>query len=128
MTNEKFMEFAKDKFDTQVQILGSKGAEYSRGKDDRFLNFKISAAIQGNSTREALLGQMAKHMASIIDMVKCPANYDQLDVWAEKIGDNINYLVLLEALIREEAEEAKEKRTKNMRDYDGNLISITSTY
>ena len=74
-----------------------------------------------------------KHLANktyIID-IKCPANYDQLDVWAEKIGDNINYLVLLEALIREEAEEAeetKEKRTKNMRDYDGNLISITSTY
>jgi len=131
MTNEKFMEFAKDKFGKQLQILGKKGAEYSKGKDDRFLNFKMAAAIQGISTREALLGQMAKHMASIIDMVKCPANYDQLDVWAEKIGDNINYLVLLEALIREEAEEAeetKEKRTKNMKDYDGNLISITRTY
>jgi len=102
MTNDKFIRFAKEKFDKQLQILGSKGAEYSQGVDDRFLNFKMAGAIQGMSAREALLGQLSKHLASIIDMIKSPIKPSQMSVWAEKTGDAINYLVLLEAMVNEE--------------------------
>ena len=117
MTNEKFMAFAKDKFDRQLQILGTKGAEYSKGKDDRFLNFKMAAAIQGISTKKALLGQLSKHLASVIDMINSDDDSISMEVWDEKIGDLINYLVLLEAIASEERTEFVKKLSKEMDEY-----------
>ena len=78
-------------------VLGAKGAEYSAG-DDRFHNFNLAAQIWGISPEEALWGMALKHLVSVIDLVEAPelATEERVD---EKIGDMINYLILLEGLL-----------------------------
>ncbi|RJP17202.1 MAG: hypothetical protein C4529_15005 [Deltaproteobacteria bacterium] len=82
--------------------LQKKNAEYAPGAD-KLHNFKAGAKLQRCTPEKALLGYLTKHLVSIFDLVenlgrgKCAS----LDVWREKIGDAINYLILLEALIDE---------------------------
>ncbi len=101
MTSEEFNHLVHDRTDKIKQILASKAAEYARG--DRLSNFKRAAAMMQVTPERALLGMMAKHWVSLLDMV------DDLDAekinshgkWDEKIGDSINYLILLEGLMLE---------------------------
>lgn len=54
--------------------------------------------------QRALAGMMAKHIISIYDMCFSEqAAYDQ-SIWNEKITDTLNYLFLLNALVREEGD------------------------
>lgn len=81
-------------------VLAAKSAEYSTA-GDRLHNFKVAAALQGETPREALGGMLAKPVVSIFDMVR----EDELastEVWDEKIGDALNYLFLLKAIVEEE--------------------------
>jgi len=83
-------------------VLGVKAAEYGRN-DDRLHNFKRGAAMLRETPEAHCVQLLSKHVISILDMVddlaaaKC-ANMNQ---WEEKIGDAINYLILLEALVAE---------------------------
>ena len=82
--------------------LGKKAAEYSRG--DRLHNFKRAGRILDQLPAKACLYFSLKHLVSVMDIVddleqeKKPST----ELIDEKIGDMINYLILLEALIREE--------------------------
>lgn len=82
--------------------LSAKGKEYA-GPTDRLHNFKQAAHMSRVTQAEALGGMMVKHTVSIYDMI------DRGDVtaftreqWQEKIGDHINYLILLNAIVEEE--------------------------
>lgn len=82
-------------------VLSAKAKEYARG--DRLSNFKRAAAMLNCTPESALVGMMAKHWVSILDMVD-DVETGQLNppaAWDEKIGDAINYLVLMEGLIIE---------------------------
>jgi hypothetical protein len=52
---------------------------------------------------------LSKHLISVYDMVDDLNNHIEspMEVWKEKIGDSINYLILLEALLYERKEETK---------------------
>jgi hypothetical protein len=81
-------------------VLQPKGEEYSR-QGDRLHNFKRAAEIEGCSPERALVGMWMKHVVSIIDIVNdLPELPDEAKL-DEKFTDAINYLILLEALIRE---------------------------
>ena len=56
--------------------------------------------MNNETVAEALWGMNSKHIVSVIDMVegKLPINERNIN---EKIGDSINYLILLEAIFRE---------------------------
>ena len=75
--------------------LCSKAKEYATGSD-RLHNFKV-AQIQNITPIQALAGMMAKHTVSVYDM--CQGGDYPLEMWQEKIGDSINYLLLLRALV-----------------------------
>ena len=76
------------------QVLGVKAGEYAT-EADRLHNFKQGAALLRVSPSEACLSYMSKHLVSVIDLVKSGnATQTQID---EKVGDAINYLILLEA-------------------------------
>lgn len=83
-------------------VMGSKSTEYARGSD-KLHNFKRAAGVLGVSPEKALLGFKAKHTVSIMDILddldagKLPS----VELLAEKIGDEINYLILLKACILE---------------------------
>ena len=80
--------------------MQNKSKEYA-SDGDKLYNFKRTAAMLDCSSEEALLGMLAKHLVSIIDMVQNKREADY-KLWDEKIGDAINYLILLEAIIRED--------------------------
>lgn len=101
MTDKDFRDILNETLTGTKITLGSKGREYARG--DRLSNFKRAASFLGTTPEAALIGMLNKHIVSIYDMV------DDLDSnpqhpelqWNEKIGDAINYLILLKALIHE---------------------------
>ena len=101
MTDEDFDVIVERRVEKTREILGKKAEEYARG--DRLSNFKKAAAAMGCTPEKALVGMWMKHVISIIDLV----NDLEMEVvaaeemWDEKIGDAINYLVLLEGLVKE---------------------------
>lgn len=82
-------------------ILTSKAKEYASDVD-RLHNFKYAGERLRCTPEKALIGMMEKHSVSVIDMVNDCEKYNYSHAYIEeKIGDHINYLVLLEALLKE---------------------------
>ena len=106
MTKKKKKKVVEDQFTFCKNLLITKGVEYSENEDniDRLHSFKVAAAIQNITVKEALAGMMAKHTVSIYDMCKNSRKHS-FEKWQEKITDQINYLLLLSALVTEEAEQ-----------------------
>jgi hypothetical protein len=79
-------------------VLANKGKEY--GKNDCLYNFKRAAEILRTTPQHALAGMWMKHVVSVMDLIEgtLPATELTID---EKIGDAINYMILLEAVLRE---------------------------
>ena len=99
MTNEVFVTILESRINAMRETLAAKAKEYATS--DRLHNFKRSARLLDCSPPQALLGFLTKHLVSIVDMVQ--AGNHPISQWDEKIGDAINYLVLLEAIVKESA-------------------------
>lgn len=82
------------------QVLLDKGREYAGS--DRLHNFRQSAGLQGITLKAALAGMMSKHTVSVYDMCESEDPFT-IEQWEEKITDHINYLLLLKAIVVEEA-------------------------
>ena len=111
MNNEMFNKVTEERIKMCVDVLCKKSDEYSTD-NDKLHNFKVAGALQGCSDVKALGGMMCKHTVSIYDLIndfECGKNIS-IDLWNEKIGDSINYLLLLNAMIVEhELDKQKEK-------------------
>ena len=87
------------------RILIEKAKEYAKGDDDRMHNFNRAAQITGECREKALFGFFLKHLVSLMDIVdemNKNSNYiPSRSLTEEKIGDSINYLLLLEASIED---------------------------
>ena len=82
-------------------VLYSKAKEYADGDRDRLHNFNKAAMMSGYSREEALWGFLLKHLVSVSDIIE-NTNVDRFptrEVIDEKIGDCINYFILLEACL-----------------------------
>lgn len=101
-----FDEVLKKRLQKTSTILGTKAKEYST-TDNRFHNFDVAAKIDGETPEQALWGMLKKHLVSIIDLKDAPENATECLV-NEKIGDAINYLILLEGLLTRRIENEKE--------------------
>lgn len=99
MDVQTFNSVVRDQLTRCEQTLISKAEEYAT--EDRLHNFRTAAALQGVSMQEALSGMMAKHTISIFDMCASHQDYPE-GLWNEKIGDHINYLLLLKAIVVED--------------------------
>ena len=82
----------------QATLL-KKHREYATADD--FHNFRVAAKLQGITPAQALLGMMDKHVVSVHDLVIEAAEGRSISeaTWREKIGDNINYLLILWAMV-----------------------------
>lgn len=103
MDIERFEILARQRFWFCLQLMtGEKHKEYSRDKD-KLHNFKVAGRILKSTPEKALFGMFVKHMVSVMDIVmdldenKLP----NMETIRDKIGDSINYMVLLEALLCE---------------------------
>lgn len=101
MTSEVFNVILDRRLALTRSILASKVKEYAT--DDRLYNFKRAAQLRKCSFEDALMGMLVKHWVSVEDLITAKKNGIRSDDFRidEKIGDAINYLILLEALLKE---------------------------
>lgn len=104
MTKSEFDRVLSRRLGKIERVLGIKAEEYSSA-EDRLHNFKRGAAMLQITPEAHCIYLMSKHLISILDMVdnvtQRPPNVCAWEKWDEKVGDAINYLVLLEALVWE---------------------------
>ena len=103
MNAKDFEEIVTARMDWCMKTLCAKGDEYARD-GDRLWNFKVAARKLNCHPAEALAGMMVKHTVSVDDIIDGLAKgiVPPKELVAEKIGDSIDYLLLLEGLIEEE--------------------------
>lgn len=104
MNNAGFNGIVEKRLTAIKETLNRKGDEYSDGMD-RLSNFKTAGRYLDETPEESLLGMQAKHIVSILDMVDSINTGKEFDFTEdyidEKIGDAINYFILLEGLLKE---------------------------
>ena len=100
MDSETFNYLLERRLGFTRSVLGYKAQEYATN-DDRLHNFKVAARVGNTTPKKALFNFMLKHLVSLMDFIDEPARATPLLI-DEKIGDLINYLILLEALFKED--------------------------
>lgn len=111
MNTEQFNASIEDQIETCRLILVDKAKEYASDVD-RLHNFRVAGNVQGITPRQALVGMMAKHTVSIYDMGSSNQDFSGY-LWSEKITDHINYLLLLKAVLDDEAFEKAYEENDN---------------
>lgn len=126
MTTKEFNVVLENTLEQIRQVMGSKSAEYARN-DEKLWNFKRAAGVLGVSPEKALLGMLTKHTVSILDIID-DLDKDKLpsvELLCEKIGDELNYLILLKALVLERIY-AKQRLAASEKDLE-TLLEETET-
>ena len=100
MDSKTFETLMEQQFDLCREVLCNKAKEYAT--QDRLHNFHVAAGLRGCTPEQALAGMMAKHTVSVYDMCESGEQYP-VELWQEKITDSINYLLLLNAMVREDS-------------------------
>lgn len=108
MDNQEFDEILERRIELIRSVLKSKAKEYAI--TDRLHNFNRAARMLEIPRQKALAGMMSKHWVSILDILD---NFGKgeppaIGMIEEKIGDAINYLILLEAMLKEDVRKYKE--------------------
>jgi len=82
------------------EVMGSKQKEYVK-ENNVFHNFEKVAQLNGGTREEALKGMWLKHIVSVLDFIDHPSIDLSIEKVREKIGDSINYLIILEVMLIE---------------------------
>ena len=116
-----FDELIEERCKAIVATLAVKAFEYATEKS-RFHNFEVAGRKLDKTPEKALMGMKVKHDVSVDDLVewadKCPEKLND-HIINEKIGDNINYLILLEGLLKERVERGNNKNRSQFPDKGG---------
>lgn len=101
MITQDFDRVIAHRIETIRRVLAAKAEEYARG--DRLSNFKRAASMQNTTPEKALVGMKAKHDVALQDFINDldDGKIQTYDRWDEKIGDIMNYLILLDGLVQE---------------------------
>lgn len=103
MTEKMFDCLLEERISKIRSVLKAKGREYSTAADCLH-NFKRAAQCTGETPAEVCVGFFVKHLVSILDLVDALARGQAgpaREYVEEKIGDAINYLIILEAILKE---------------------------
>ena len=113
MNAKDFDEIVANRMAWCNKTLCAKGDEYARD-GDRLWNFKAAGRKMNQHPAQALAGMEVKHDVSVDDIIDGLARgiVPPKELVAEKIGDSINYLLLLEGLIEEERQRREERIVK----------------
>jgi hypothetical protein len=98
----KFKELLEKRFTKTRKVYSKKMNEYANDLDV-FLSFKKGVGFSFQNTPEGVAWEYAcKHFESIKTIIsKLPDEVPSDELVDEKIGDAINYLIILEGLIKE---------------------------
>jgi hypothetical protein len=100
MSQDEFNEVLERRIQLIRMQLEQKRDEYANN-NNVLRNFNEASRVMNNEPKEALMGMYVKHHVSVMDFVRGNTAPEPAKV-REKIGDMINYLILLEALLQEE--------------------------
>lgn len=103
MYHREFEILLEERINKIRTVLANKNKEYASG-NDKLHNFKRAGLMLRCTSEKALIGMWTKHIISILDIVDKWENENESPNIAqleEKIGDAINYLILLEASFKE---------------------------
>lgn len=100
MNAEDFNVILDEQLQKARDTLGTKAGEYA-ADNDRLHNFKVAAELQGITPRAALAGMRAKHTVSVYDILHAE-ELASPEMVQEKLGDDLNYILLAFAVIQEE--------------------------
>lgn len=109
MKTEQFDKCVERRLNLSKLTLIEKAKEYAKN-ENRMHNFDKAARITGKCREEALFGFFLKHLVSvmdIIDNINTDNTIPSQTLTDEKIGDCINYLLLLEASIQDKRDKAQ---------------------
>ena len=107
-------QFVQDVVQRRVQlikdVLQSKNEEYA-GQEDVFKAFTESLPLSFHDTKQAVAWEfMVKHLQSVKMIIEARSKSGKIPdekVLEEKIGDAINYLILIEGMFKEDMEPRK---------------------
>jgi hypothetical protein len=100
MNIEDFKASIESRISKSLDTLKFKNETYNPN-EDKLEGFKVAGQLQSETAREALGGMMAKHVVSVYELIRKP-ELASPEVWDEKLGDNLNYLLLLSAVVEDE--------------------------
>lgn len=100
MNHQEFNKIVKEFLDQTEKVLVRKEGEYSLDTD-RFSFFKRMAQIENCTPEESLLHCMSKHITSFYDMVQSKNKFTK-ELWFDKLGDIVNYCILLRGLLEDD--------------------------
>ena len=103
MDIQTFDELVERETKRMKDVMCSKSADYADGTDKLF-NFKLAAELDGISPIEALRGMWLKHRCSLrqaLDELLDGKDCRPEAWWIEKLTDDRNYSMLLQALLTE---------------------------
>ena len=102
MTYKEIQSLLEKRFDKTRETYSKKMNEYATDLDV-FQSFKKGVGFSFHDTPEGVAWEYAcKHFESIKNIIsKCHHEVPTDDLLEEKIGDAINYLIILEGLIKE---------------------------
>lgn len=107
-------QFVQDVVQRRVQliqdVLDAKNSEYA-DQDDVFKAFTESLPLSFHDTKQAVAWEfMVKHLQSIKMIIEAKSKTGKIPdekMLEEKIGDAINYLILIEGMFKEDMAPAK---------------------
>lgn len=99
MNRERFKRIVDRRLNLTQRTLLKKQREYA-DKEEVFHNYIRAGEVCQVSKEKALQIMASKHLVSIADMIDSDRIFP-IEYVEEKIGDAINYLILLEAMLKE---------------------------
>lgn len=106
MNNEQFDKYRDEMIERINKNLKVKSETDYATDEDRLYNFHSAAPILGSATK-ACLAYATKHFLSISKLVNDGGKVSK-ELALEKVGDMATYMVIIYALMMEEANEGKE--------------------
>jgi len=112
MNGNEFDKIVNKVLDNTKSVLSSKASEYA-SSSNRMHNFAKCSKFNSllcmgrNNNARALWALLAKHVASISDIVDDTTKDITMELLDEKFGDTINYLILLKGIIIEDKDIAE---------------------
>jgi len=101
ISDQVFKNIVENRISSIKNTLAKKEVEYA-SDGDRLHNFHVASKINNQTPAQALWAMATKHLVSIIDFINGKLDISNTEMVNEKIGDMINYLILLEACFEEE--------------------------
>jgi hypothetical protein len=95
-------------------VIKEKGKQYGSDRD-RLYQLNKAAMLLGKTPKQVCLSYMSKHLTALMCWIEEDSDIS-IEQWEEKIGDSINYLIILETLVKKETKNETKDATVRHQD------------